>query len=454
MTPKLFFLLVFIGNLSLAQQPNIVFLLADDLGYGELGSYGQKEIKTPVLDSLAKAGIRFTNAYAGSAVCSPSRAVLLTGIASSRNTIRGNQGYDYEHHRLDRIPLKPTDITLAEVLKEAGYQTGFIGKWHLDHPNQLDTWAHARGFDYAVQEQWASPYEGKRYDEQMHWINGRQDSIYFNLKDWSCKDAFRTELAINYLNSIDLQKPFFLFMSYRAPHGHGRVNAPELYKNKGWPEKERKHAAKITLLDAQIGRLIQKLKVMDVLDNTLILFTSDNGPTSEGHDVHFFNSSGHLKGHKRDTYEGGIRVPFIANWHNKIKPNQVKDCIISGQDIMPTLAELAQTSTPKQATGKSLSTVLFTQNCIERSYLNWEFQSLRKSKTSFRQAIREDSLKVVRYGSENAIEVYDLKNDPYETTNIAPLLLNSIEKYQSIFENERNASKHYPYGGLPIIKHK
>ena len=270
---KFILLLVLVSYCCLAQQPNIVFLLADDLGYGEIGAYGQKEIQTPVLDSLAKAGIRFTNAYAGSPVCSPSRAVLMTGITSSKNTIRGNQGYDYKNNRLDRIPLKPTDITIAEVLKEAGYQTGFIGKWHLDHPNQLETWAHARGFDYAVQEQWASPYEGKRYDEQMHWINGKQDSIYFNLKDWSCKDEFRTALAFNYLDSVDKQEPFFLFMSYRAPHGHGRVNSPNLYKNKGWPEKERKHAAKITLLDQQIGKLIHKLKTMGVIDNTIVFFT-------------------------------------------------------------------------------------------------------------------------------------------------------------------------------------
>ena len=327
---KLLFLIVLVCQYSFTQQPNIVFLLADDLGFGEIGAYGQKEIQTPVLDSLAKAGIRFTNAYAGSPVCSPSRAVLMTGITSSKNTIRGNQGYDYKNKRLDRIPLKPTDITIAEVLKEAGYQTGFIGKWHLDHPNQLDTWAHARGFDYAVQEQWASPYEGKRYDEQMHWINGKQDSIYFNLKDWSCKDEFRTTLAFDYLNSVDRQKPFFLFMSYRAPHGHGRVNSPNLYKDKGWPEKERKHAAKITLLDQQIGRLIHKLKTMGVLDNTIVFFTSDNGPTSEGHDVHFFNSSGFLKGHKRDTYEGGIRVPFMVNWHKK--KNQTRLEIVSSQD--------------------------------------------------------------------------------------------------------------------------
>lgn len=449
---KCLFLIVLVCQYCFAQQPNIVFLLADDLGFGEIGAYGQKEIQTPVLDSLAKAGIRFTNAYAGSPVCSPSRAVLMTGITSSKNTIRGNQGYDYKNKRLDRIPLKLTDITIAEVLKEAGYQTGFIGKWHLDHPNQLDTWAHTRGFDYAVQEQWASPYEGKRYDEQMHWINGKQDSIYFNLKDWSCKDEFRTTLAFDYLNSVDRQKPFFLFMSYRAPHGHGRVNSPNLYKDKGWPEKERKHAAKITLLDQQIGRLIHKLKTMGVLDNTIVFFTSDNGPTSEGHDVYFFNSSGSLKGHKRDTYEGGIRVPFMVNWHKKIKSNQIRDCIISGQDIMPTLAELANTKTPQKVTGTSFIPTLFSQNCIQRPYIHWEFQSLRKSKKSFRQAIRFDSIKVVRYGIENPIEVYNLNQDPYEINNRVSSYLNHIDQFKTIFKSERTESDYYPYGGLPILR--
>ena len=164
----------------------------------------------------------------------------------------------------------------------------------------------------------------------------------FNLKDWSCKDEFRTTLAFNYLDSINKQKPFFLFMSYRAPHGHGRLNSPNLYKDKGWPEKERKHAAKITLLDQQIGRLIHKLKTMGVLDNTIVFFTSDNGPTSEGHDVHF-NSSGSLKGHKRDTYEG-IRVPFMVNWHKKL--NQIRLEIVSFQDRILCL-HLLNWPTPK-----------------------------------------------------------------------------------------------------------
>jgi arylsulfatase A-like enzyme len=191
---------------------------------------------------------------------------------------------------------------------------------------------------------------------------------------------------------------------------------------------------------------------MGVLDNTIVFFTSDNGPTSEGHDVHFFNSSGSLKGHKRDTYEGGIRVPFMVNWYKKIKSNQVRDCIISGQDIMPTLAELANTKTPQQVTGTSFTPTLFSQNCIQRPYINWEFQSLRKSKKSFRQAIRFDSIKVVRYGIENPIEVYNLNQDPYEINNRVSSYSNYIDQFETIFKSERKESNHYPFGGLPILR--
>ena len=191
---------------------------------------------------------------------------------------------------------------------------------------------------------------------------------------------------------------------------------------------------------------------MGVIDNTIVFFTSDNGPTSEGHDVHFFNSSGFLKGHKRDTYEGGIRVPFMVNWQKKIKPNQIRDCIISGQDIMPTLAELANTKTPQQVTGISFIPTLFSQNCIQRPYIHWEFQSLRKSKKSFRQAIRLDSIKVVRYGIENPIEIYNLNKDPNEMINKVSSYSNLIDQFETIFKSERKESNHYPYGGLPIVR--
>lgn len=432
------------------KKTNILFLLADDLGYGELGCYGQEIIQTPVLDSLAGEGIRFTNFYAGNPVCSPSRAILMTGISSSHNTIRGNKGWDAENSRFDRIPLKKTDITIAEMLKPAGYQTAFIGKWHMEDPNDLTTWAFARGFDYAVQEQWGSPYEGIKYDEQMHWVNAKTDSMYYVETEWECKDEFRTEIAFNWLDKKrDKDKPFFLFMSYRAPHAHEYyIHNKELYADKGWPDVERRHAAKITLLDKQIGRMLKKLEEMGELDNTLVFFTSDNGPTGEGgHDYEFFNSNGDLKGYKRDTYEGGIRVPTLVYWKDKIKGGQVSDYIGCGFDFMATIADAVGVEVPSQSNGVSFLPLLKGENLPKRDFLNWEFQRNGTKASSFRQACRIGNIKAVRYGIDSPTELYDLSNDISENNNIADQHPDLVNQAEEIFKKERSENPHYPYGG-------
>lgn len=433
-------------------KPNILLLLADDLGYGELGSYGQKVIQTPVLDKLANEGLRFTDFYAGNAVCSASRAVLMTGKSSSYNTIRGNSGY-FADDRWMRVALKKDEMTMGEMLKKAGYQTGFIGKWHVEDPNDLSTWAYNRGFDFAVQEQWGSPYGGIQYDEQMHWINGKKDSIYYNDHQWQCKDEFRTNIAFDYLAKIDKEKPFFLFMSYRAPHAHEPyIHNKELYADKGWTEIERSHAAKITLLDKQIGRLLQKLEEMGELENTLLLFTSDNGPHGElGHDYNFFNSNGDLKGYKRDVYEGGIRVPLIAYWKGKIIPSSTTNLIAGFQDLMPTMADLAEIEIPKQSNGISLLPVLKGKKQLTHPSLNWEIQIDSNKKMQdggFRQSARIGDWKGVRYGVNSEIELYNLKTDISESKNVAKEHSRVVKKMKVIFEKERTETSGFPYGGI------
>jgi arylsulfatase A-like enzyme len=431
-------------------RPNILFLLADDMGYGELGCYGQKVITTPVLDNFANEGIRFTNFYTGNPVCSPSRAILMTGKSSSINTIRGNKGWYPESEHFDRVPLKKTDVTIAEMLKKAEYQTAFIGKWHMEDPNDMSTWAYARGFDYAIQEQWGSPFGGIQYDEQMHWINAKEDSVYYNEKEWDCKDEFRTELAFNWLDSkMNKDKPFFLFMSYRAPHAHEYyINNKEIYADRGWPEEERRHAAKISLLDKQIGRMLNKLEEMGELENTLVFFTSDNGPTGEGgHDYEFFNSNGDLKGYKRDTYEGGIRVPAMAYWKGKIKPATVSDYIGSGQDFMKTIAEAVGVEAPEQSNGVSFLPVLLGKTGSKRDFLNWEFQKNGNDPKAFRQACRIGNMKGVRYGIHSPTEIYDLSKDISETNNIADQNPELVKQMETIFKEERTENIHYPYGG-------
>ena len=439
-----------------SKQPNILLLLADDLGYNELGSYGQEIIQTPVLDQLAKDGMRFTDFYAGNAVCSPSRAVLLTGKSSSFNTIRGNSGA-YNNDRWMRVALKKDEITMAEMLREAGYQTGFVGKWHVDDPNDISTWAYNRGFDYAVQEQWGSRFGGIRYDEQMHWINGKQDSVYYKVEEWECKDEFRTNLAFDFLDKKDKEKPFFLFMSYRAPHGHERsIGNNELYMDKGWPAKERLHAAKVTLLDKQIGRMLKKLEEMGELENTLVLFTSDNGPHHEGHDHEFFNSNGDLKGFKRDMYEGGIRVPLIAYWKGKVAASGTTKHMAGFQDLMPTFAEVAGIEAPKQSNGISIVPVLTGAEQRQHRSLNWEFQLDGWFRImpdgGFRQSARVQNWKAVRYGIKSEIELYDLSTDISEKKNIAAEHPEVVKQMEELFQN-RSETAGFPYGGV-IQKYK
>ncbi|NQU51258.1 MAG: arylsulfatase [Bacteroidetes bacterium] len=433
------------------KKPNILFLLADDLGYGELGSYGQEVIQTPVLDNLAKQGMRFTDFYAGTSVCSPSRAVLMTGKHAGHSTIRGNNGI-FENDVWKRVPLKKDEITLGEMMKEAGYQTAFIGKWHLDNPNDESTWAMNRGFDFAVQEQWASRFGGKEFEEKVHWINDDRDTMSYDQDKYDCIDVFRTNFVMEYLDEKEDDKPFFIFMSYRIPHGHERyIRNKELYADKGWEEKERTHAAKITLLDGQIGRLLKRLKDDGELENTLVIFTSDNGAHHEGHDHNFFKSTGGLRGFKRDMYEGGIRTPLIAYWEDKIEKGTISNHQGAFYDFMPTFAEVAGIETPSQSDGISILPELLGKEQKKHDYLYWELQldgwNRKMPKGGFRQAVRKENWKAVRYGSESETELYNLEEDSYETNNLAGEHPEIVLKMEKLFEDARTETEGFPFGG-------
>ena len=436
------------------QSPNIVFLLADDLGYAELGSYGQTIIKTPNLDTLAASGMIFKNFYAGNAACAPSRAVLLTGKKSSKSSIRGNAGF-YGNDRWEGAALDPNDFTMGKMFKNVGYQTAFIGKWHLDKPDDVNTWAVGHGFDFAVQEQWSSRFEGRKFLPNRLWVNGDQEFIPYDYKKYDCKDHLRTNVAFEFLDNRKIDKPFFLFMSYRAPHSfEGPIRDTLDYKERDWPEIEKAHAAKITLLDKQVGRLVRKLKEIGVLDNTLILFTSDNGPhyAKGGHDLEFFNSNGNLKGGKRDLYEGGIRVPLIAYWENKIRPESFSYHVSSFQDIIPTFSEIIGYKVPKNLDGISFLPTLISKDQPKHDYLNWEFQLSgwfqNLPNGGFRQSVRFDHWKAVRYSLNSDIELYDLNEDEGETNNQAHSHPKIVKKAKDIFENSRSEQYGFPYGGV------
>lgn len=428
-------------------SPNVVFMLADDMGYGELGSYGQRQIKTPNIDKLALAGKRFTNFYAGNAVCSPSRAVLMTGKHAGHATIRGNKGH-YPNNGWRRVSLKKDELTIGQMMQKAGYQTAFIGKWHLENASDLDTWAYARGFDYAVQEQWKMSNSKIYFDERYHWINGVNERELYDYTKWDNLDEFRTNYALQFLETKrDSDKPFFLFMSYRAPHGHEKhLRNKTMYSDKGWPEAERHHATKITLLDTQVGRLVEHLKRTGDYENTIIIFTSDNGGHGEGeHDYKFFESNGALRGYKRDLYEGGIRVPHIAVWPNKIKANSVSNHISAFQDFMPTLAEVAGVKIPEITDGISLLPTYQDKSQKTHNYLYWEEAKNRDPKKSLYRAVRQGDWKAVQYGLEGKVEIYNLAEDISEENNLAAKFPDKVTYYKTLFKQSSVAVEHYPH---------
>ena len=241
-------------------------------------------------------------------------------------------------------------------------------------------------------------------------------------------------------------------MSYRIPHGHERyIRNKELYADKGWEEKERTHAAKITLLDGQIGRLLKRLKDDGELENTLVIFTSDNGAHHEGHDHNFFKSTGGLRGFKRDMYEGGIRTPFIAYWEDKIEPGILSNHQGAFYDFMPTFAEVAGIETPSQSDGISILPELLGKEQEKHDYLYWELQldgwNRKMPKGGFRQAVRKENWKAVRYGSESETELYNLEEDRDETTNLAGEHPEIVQEMEKLFEDARTKTEGFPFGG-------
>ena len=435
-------------------RPNIVLLLSDDLGYNELGSYGQKIIKTPHIDSLAKKSMMFTDFYAGSPVCSPARAVLLTGKSSSHVSIRGNAAF-IRDSVWKQIALDKNEYTLGEMFKEAGYQSAFIGKWHLDTADQPETWAFSHGFDFAAQEQWGGS-TGK-YKKQGLWLNGNEELLPYDFNNHDCKDAFYTDTAFRFLEEKSNDKPFFLFMSYRSPHSfEGPIRDTLWYSKEDWPKVEQAQAAKITLQDQQVGRLLEKLESMNELDNTIVLYTSDNGAhfnhdNVSGHQLEFFDSNGNLRGGKRDLYEGGLRVPLIAYWKNKIIPGSKTNHISGFRDVMTTFAEITGIEKPSHNNGISFLPTLLNRKQKKHEFLNWEFQLSGSFQElpdgGFRQSVRIGDFKAVRYGINSNTEVYNLINDESETNDISNLHPKIVEKAEQIFLSERSDTFGFPYGG-------
>ncbi|MBI5387199.1 MAG: arylsulfatase [Verrucomicrobia bacterium] len=416
-------------------RPNLIFILADDLGYGDLGCYGQKRIKTPHIDKLAAEGMRFTSCYAGSTVCAPSRCALMTGLHTGHCRVRGN----------DPRPLQAEDVTVAEVLKRAGYNTGLIGKWGLGLQGTTGM-PTLQGFDDFVG--FLSQTHAHQYYPTNIW---RNDALWLldgntnGAKKEYVHDLF-TRAALNYVR-VNAQQPFFLYLAYTIPHAHNELkdqgmevpsDAP--YSAEDWPAMEKNKAAMITRLDRDIGQLMGSLKKLKLDTNTVVFFTSDNGPHKEGGvNPEFHHSSGPLRGFKRSMYEGGIRVPMIVRWPGRIRAGSVSDFPWAFWDFLPTAAEIAGASVPADLDGRSVLPVLLGREAAPHEYFYWEFHE-----GGSKQAVRMGDWKAVRLGPGEPLELYRLNSDLGETNNVATQNPEVIAKVEAFLKTARTESAPWP----------
>jgi arylsulfatase A-like enzyme len=433
------------------ERPNIIFILADDLGYGDLGCYGQRTIRTPNLDRMAAEGMIFTDHYAGSTVCAPSRCCLMTGVHTGHAFIRGN----------DRIPLRPSDVTVAELLRQAGYATGIVGKWGLGEPDSTGI-PNRKGFDHWFG--YLNQRHAHNYYPDYLWRNEEKVPLANEVTPVNPPGGVATRrvqyssdlFTADALKFIDRnrRRPFFLYLAYTIPHANNEAKPDGMevpsygpYADEDWPNPQKGYAAMITRMDADIGRLFARLKSLGLDRKTLVLFSSDNGPHREGGaDPAFFDSSGALRGCKRDLYEGGIRVPLIARWPGRIAAGSGSDHVCASWDFLPTCCELTGAPIPQGIDGLSILPTLLglPQMQQKHEYLYWEFHEQGK-----KQAVRMGDWKGVRLNvakdPNGPIELYDLKRDMGEERNVADQHPEIVGQIAAIMASARTPSEHWPW---------
>jgi arylsulfatase A-like enzyme len=431
------------------RRPSILFILADDLGYGDLGCYGQTQIKTPNIDQLAAEGMRFTDFYAGCTVCAPSRAALMTGKHTGHARIRGN----------GNISLQTADTTIAEILHKEGFRTAAIGKWGLGNrgtpgvPGKkgFDQWFgyldQVAAHDYypTALDRTGDGHDGMmEVSENFAGKKGRYSNEYFTF-------AGSNFCRINVPDRFNHYRPFFLYLAYTLPHANNELgqktgNGMEVpgdapYSNEPWPQVEKNKAAMITLLDAYVGELMAVLKKYKEDENTIIIFTSDNGPHNEGGvNSKYFKSGGPLRGIKRDLYEGGIRVPLIVWWPGRVKAGTTSSLPSAFWDFMATFAELYDFTPPKDTDGISFLPTLLGQTQTNRhEFLYWEFHE-----GGFKQAVRAGDWKAVRFGEDGPLELYNLKTDLGEKTDVADKNPDIVSKIEAYLKTARTVDTNWP----------
>jgi arylsulfatase A-like enzyme len=463
--------LALFGLNSFAQQtqkPNVIYILADDLGYGDFSCYGQKKFSTPNLDKLAAKGIKLTQHYSGSTVCAPSRSSLMTGQHTGHTPIRGNRELPDE----GQTPIPAATETIAEVFKKAGYVTGAFGKWGLGFvgtegdPNK-------QGFDeffgYNCQR------KAHRYYTPYLWHNA--EKVFLPGNDYMHTVTFSQDViqdATLEFISKNKENPFFAYIPFVLPHAEiiapndsiytmfkgkfiedkpyappansGNDYGPGLIEAKYASQKEPHavYAAMVTRIDVYVGQIMAKLEELGIAENTLVIFTSDNGPSVEGGaDPTFFNGTAGLRGVKRDLYEGGIRSPFLAVWPNKIKPGIVSDHISAFWDMKPTFADILGEENIQTDGISMLPTLLGKKGQKQHAYLYWEFTE-GKHKT----AVRKGEWKAIYFLEEKnpteAFQLFNLKNDPYEKENIAAQNPKMVDQMKQIMQDSHVESALFP----------
>ncbi len=434
------------------RKPNIVFILTDDLGYGDLGSYGQTKIRTPFIDKIASEGIQFTNCYSGSPVCAPSRNCLMTGQHTGHIRIRHNKSSVTK----ERISLEPTDVTVAEVLKKAGYTTGLIGKWGLGEPGTQGI-PNKKGFDYFFG--YLNQNHAHFYYPEYLWRN--EEKIFYPENKNKKRVTYSHDLFVNEaLAFIDKNKntPFFLYLALTIPHAELLVPEDSLNEYKGkFPEDKpfggepggyaaqdyprAAYAAMITRMDRDVGRLMNKLEELGIDDDTIVFFTSDNGPSDEaGSDPEFFGSTGSLRGGKTNLYEGGIRIPMLVRYRGKIKPG-ISNHTWAFWDFLPTVTELVNNVPLKDIDGISILPLFFGKEQKQHDYLYWE---IKTNKKEFNQAVRIGNWKAVRSNPEKPVELYDLTIDQSEKNDLSSRHAGIVKRVEKIMIEARTESKHWP----------
>jgi len=439
--------------------PNVIYILADDLGYGDLGCYGQAHFQTPNIDQLANNGMKFTQHYSGSTVCAPSRCSLLTGKHTGHAAVRGNAEYKQEGQQ----PMPADTFTLGHMFKQAGYTTGIFGKWGLGAPG-TDSEPLKMGFDrfYGFNCQRLAHH----YYPYFIWSDNQRAILWGNVglerNDYAPDLIQEQTLAFIEANK---DRPFFCYYALVQPHAE--MVAPEKYMAKfrgkflpesvyegtdsgstfrtgpygSQPEAHAAFAAMVNVMDDDVGELVAKLAKLDLTDDTILIFTSDNGAHHEGgHDPDYFNSTGGLRGNKRDLYEGGVRVPMIACWPGKVSAKTETDHLSAFWDVFPTMAELVGQPRPVQSDGCSfLPTLLGKSGQTQHDYLYWEFHNKRG-----RIALRQGKWKAVRYNvsinPDSPLELYDLTFDPSESTNIAAQHPEVVAKLDVLIKSARTES--------------